>query len=694
MEGENPSKTRRDVRSLGHLRQGGREAETPRDDAGPAGETYQREVRDCERQEKLVLETFPNENKKVFSALMNCISEASIQDLKRSPEGAKLFQEGDALGFFNLAIKEHEYLTPTISSAAVARLKDEFEGLRQKSEDSLLEHVNEFRRRLEVLTKARGAGIPPPYADFDLKYLLLRSLYQPTWSAWIEYREANDNLPATFAELVDALGKAEATKIFRSPSPVDPLSGTAHATSTGNKSGSTPSSTPGVCAVCGAPFCPKKPQYIRCDSCQEKHAKQRKKDRKKVKSSSKSDRPKTPKSKDKKAHATTIEGSEGDSGSDDDDEQSNHGQENVSFSCICSTRASQPADAMIYLDNCSNLNVIRDPSLAINVRQEKVATRISGSIPGTLSSRTSAELGDLGRGCHDPQFSRNLISEDAAIRAGYQVKRDSSVDDNYYLHKAGRKPLIFHANGEGTFSMTIKEFRSHFPELYAVSNSTDVDRTTMVFTKRQRERAARYNFDHAHCLNHIHHEKVIAALRKGLIVNAPYTEADVRNALIIHGPCSTCSKCKGTRHRQLGHYPEIPNAPGERLVGDLFNIMGTTFFMVSCRLIKLRCVTKLRNKGALEIARAMRDCLNVWKASEPSLRCSHGTKSRPLCIARRNSGRSTPSESSLLLPTLTRGPPNEMCAPSRSTSIQASWVSATRSMTKWLRVSSETRSHY
>ena len=138
---------------------------------------------------------------------------------------------------------------------------------------------------------------------------------------------------------------------------------------------------------------------------------------------------------------------------------------------------------MIYLDNCSNLNVIRDPSLALNIRQEKVPTRISGSIPGTLSSRVSAELGDLGRGCHDPQFSRNLISEDAAIRAGYRVTRDSSVDDKYYLHKPGRKPMVFTANGEGTFSMPVKEFRAHFAELYAVSHSTDIDRTTLVFTR-------------------------------------------------------------------------------------------------------------------------------------------------------------------------------------------------------------------
>ena len=63
----------------------------------------------------------------------------------------------------------------------------------------------------------------------------------------------------------------------------------------------------------------------------------------------------------------------------------------------------------------------------------------------------------------------------------------------------------------------------------------------------------------------------------------------------------------------VGQYPVKPNAPGERLVGDLFSIMGTLFSVVSCRLIKLRCVTKLQNKGATEITRAIRECVEIWK---------------------------------------------------------------------------------
>ena len=142
---------------------------------------YLRDTREYERQEKLALETFPVENKKVFSRLIDCISEASVQDLKRTKEGAKYFEEGDSINFLRLAVKEHEYLSPDISSAAVARAKDDFESLKQRSEDSITEHVNEFRRKLKVYLKARGPDQPSPYADFDLRDLLLRSLYQPTW---------------------------------------------------------------------------------------------------------------------------------------------------------------------------------------------------------------------------------------------------------------------------------------------------------------------------------------------------------------------------------------------------------------------------------------------------------------------------------------------------------------------------------
>ena len=570
---------------------------------------YQDQQREFEWREKLARETYPDENRKVFSSLIDCISESSVQDLKRSPEGAKLFDEHDSYGFLKLAIKEHEYLPPAISSAAVAKAKDDFESLRQKAEDTVTDHVNEFKRRHEVLIKARGSASVSPYADYDLRDLLVRSLYVPAWGACLAYRDANDNMPATFDELVLALKKAEAKRILRSSTAIDIYMPSAHAT----KYERTDSPTPGgptKCEQCGSIFCPKRSTHVRCDTCQAAYVAQRKKERQKDKSSKKR---KEGKRKEKKAHATTADKDNEESSEEEDQVSEGELDHRTSFSCICSTRACSVAESVIYLDNCSNLNVIRDRALALEIKKEKTVTRISGSIPGSLTSQVSAEIGDMGRGCYDPAFSRNLISEDAAIRAGYRITRDSGIDNCYYLSKPGRAPLVFTCNEEGTFSISASRFRKHFAELYATSNSTDVDRTTVVFTKRQRERAERYHFDHHHCLNHLHHDRVILALRKGLLTNVPYTEADIRNALVIYGPCGICNKFKGVRHRQIGHYPQMPEAPGERLAGDLFSIMGILFSVISCRLIKLKCVTRLQNKGASEILRAVRDCVNVWK---------------------------------------------------------------------------------
>ena len=260
-------------------------------------------------------------------------------------------------------------------------------------------------------------------------------------------------MPSTYEALITALKKAETTKILRASSPINPFQSTSHATSS-LRIGSTPPSSPGPtkCANCGALFCPKKPNHTRCGRCQDEFARQRKKVSKKGKEKDKKKRQKEKAVKEKRAHATTgdeDEKSEGDESEEDIE------REGTSFSCICSTRASSLGEGLIYLDNCSNLNVIRDRDLALNIRREKVATRISGSIPGTLTAHVSAEVGDLGRGCYDQGFSRNLISEDAAIRAGYSVSRDSSRYNRYYLKKEGRQPLVFSANAEGTFSITL-----------------------------------------------------------------------------------------------------------------------------------------------------------------------------------------------------------------------------------------------
>ena len=48
---------------------------------------YETDKASYERKVKLATVTYPDENEKVFSTLLDCISEGSIQELKRIPEG-------------------------------------------------------------------------------------------------------------------------------------------------------------------------------------------------------------------------------------------------------------------------------------------------------------------------------------------------------------------------------------------------------------------------------------------------------------------------------------------------------------------------------------------------------------------------------------------------------------------------------
>ena len=203
----------------------------------------------------------------------------------------------------------------------------------------------------------------------------------------------------------------------------------------------------------------------------------------------------------------------------------------------------------------------------------------------------------MGTGPLSASFTRNLISESAALAAGYHVVHDTRQANEYRLLKEGHPPLIFRANKEGTYSMPISDFKSHFPASYVTTSyATDVDRSQMVFTKQQRARADLYRAHHSSCLAHAHDERVIAALQNGTLTDVSYTIADIRNAMVIRN--AACARAKGTRHRKTGHYPHQPTAPSQFLAGDLFAIMGVLFYLVTCRMVNLRFVIRVKNKSA------------------------------------------------------------------------------------------------
>ena len=552
---------------------------------------------------KEIHETFPQENRKVFSTVEKAMSEASVEDVKRTPAGSTAYEQQDALSFLRLAMEVHDYVSPQISDRACQTARLRFEGYRQPPSATIAEHLAEFKRRLDHYCKVRGDKATDIYKDSELRLHLVGSLHAPAWGEWITARQMTCTMPTTLEAVEAALREEEATRILanlREPY-ADSLPRAAHATRTSD------APAPCSCSECGATFVPKKSIHHRCEQCHKKFAADKKK-RRDTKGSSPGSDAKPSRPSTRSAHDTEAVRSSEDDGDGDQAAW-------ASYATTVSALATRLDDHdYIIFDPASNSHVIKDPTLALDLNENGPITRIRGSVSGCIEVRTHGSLGDMGTGPVSTSFTRNLISESAAIAAGYHVYHDSKAANEYRLMKEGRPTLVFKANKEGSYSMTVKEFKAHFPMSYGAANyANDVDRSQIVFTKSQRERADLYRKHHATTLSHAHDERVIAALENGSLTDVPYTATDIRNAAIMHGPCQHCIRAKGTKHRRTGSYPRTPSSPGELLAGDLFQIMGVLFYLLTCRMVNLRIVIRLKNKSASQIMAATSTAIGVWK---------------------------------------------------------------------------------
>ena len=183
---------------------------------------------------KEVNETFPLENRKVFALVEKSISEASVDDIKRTPDGLKAYEARDAFAFLQLAMELHDYVPAQISDRACQNAQLRFEGYRQPASASIAEHLNEFRRRLDYYCKVRGDRVDDVYKDYQLKGLLLASLYPDAWGEWHRIRQLTSTMPATFEGVENALREEESARALSALK--DPygeaLPSAAHATST------------------------------------------------------------------------------------------------------------------------------------------------------------------------------------------------------------------------------------------------------------------------------------------------------------------------------------------------------------------------------------------------------------------------------------------------------------------------------
>ena len=165
---------------------------------------------------KEVNETFPQENRKVFQMVEKAISEASVDDIKRTEEGAKAYAARDAFQFLQLAMETHDFVPAQISDRACQNAQARFEGYRQPSASSISEHLNEFRRRLDYYCKVRGDRVEEVYKDYQLKGLLLASLHPEAWGEWQRIRQLTSTMPATFGGVEEALREEESARVLAS----------------------------------------------------------------------------------------------------------------------------------------------------------------------------------------------------------------------------------------------------------------------------------------------------------------------------------------------------------------------------------------------------------------------------------------------------------------------------------------------
>ena len=215
---------------------------------------------------KEVNETYPHENRKVFQMVEKAMSDASVDDLKRTKEGAAAHSSRDAFTFLKLAMEAHDFVPAQISDRACQNAQLRFESFRQSSSATISEHINEFKRRLEYYCKLRGDKVDEVYRDYQLKGLLLASLHPEAWGEWCRIRQLTSTMPITFEAVEVALLEEESARtLSRLKDPYSEVLPTAaHGTT------ATETLPPTSCSDCGNPFCPSRPSHHRCGPCQKK----------------------------------------------------------------------------------------------------------------------------------------------------------------------------------------------------------------------------------------------------------------------------------------------------------------------------------------------------------------------------------------------------------------------------------------
>lgn len=584
-------------------------------------------------------EEFSKKNIEAFSSLRDCISDESYEHICATTAGADAAGSFDTFGLFAAAIASHAIVEKDLEGVSRDVAEAHLNRLTQgtMSVDAFL--IEQDKRLAALKLKWKSTDI---YYDDIRKITLTLSRLNPSWNDWQKNRNEGDNMPKTYASLCTALRTYETRNTLKSAVAVsseDVKAGVLSKGATTAAHATTSLEEKQPCAIHTSIGQARVAATHTTAECKLLLAviesrKEPKPTDKKVDSKHRSEtKPKKNKSKAKYAQPKLSSSStqvQKDVSSDSDD------SDDIVSGCCTRVDTVSETDLEVldsgvatadhvYFDNCATGCMVKDKALCHDLRSHGSTTRVTGSIPGLLVTKLHGTFGPFGHVAIHESFSKNIVSEKAAIAAGYGVYASwkHAVADGvkvaarmrtpgYLLVKRGAPHLHFAATSDGVYAMSAADFISGTERALTVNAVGVSPPGPTLHTSSQRRRADLAYSDHIGCFYHLAYTTTEMALRAGAFENPDYTVFDMGTCKAIHGPCD-CDRIRRTRPAAIGKYRDPPTAPGQQLVADIMFIMSKPYLLVTCRLIKYRIIHRLQGKNAAAVLGAFRKVLDIWK---------------------------------------------------------------------------------
>ena len=262
--------------------------------------------------------------------------------------------------------------------------------------------------------------------------------------------------------------------------------------------------------------------------------------------------------------------------------------------------------SFIIDSGCKGAHICRKLELLDTVRTKNSV--VQGITGHSLSATHIGELPGVGKTIIVPQAEANLLSLRQLVSKGGRFEGDSH---NLVVYDASGQPILRASDkGDGFWRCSyndLTKIQLHDTPITATSFNVPYERH---FSAEERERAARA-FELCKALGHPSDNVAITALDNGVFTHLDLTSQDLRNARLIHGPCTACLEAK----MKAPSCPASSTPPasniGEHLHMDLLPLSGTsiggnTFLLVAVdEKSGYLATSPLKTKGAKAVCDAI-----------------------------------------------------------------------------------------